>query len=78
MDPLSRYHKISLSRLAYSDRSRTADGDGVLRKFLETNSMMSSVTRGRSERRSRASSETAEGQYYYLYIILTHTIYKRS
>jgi len=60
MDPLSKYHKISLSRLAYSDRSSTADGDGVLRKFLEINSMMSNVTRGRSERRSKASSEAAK------------------
>jgi len=52
---------MSLSLLAYSARSRVAEGGGDLRRERERSSMARTVTRGRFERRSKVRRE-AEGE----------------
>lgn len=54
-DPRNKYHSMSLSLLAYSVRSRAAEGGGVLRRVRDRSSMIIAVTRGRFERLSETS-----------------------
>ena len=55
IDPLSKYQTISLSLLAYSERSSVAEDEGTRLKFLERNSKARAVIRGRVDFLSLAS-----------------------
>ena len=47
MDPRNRYHNMSLSLRAYSDRSKAARGGGVRRRTREMHSISNATGRAR-------------------------------
>lgn len=53
MEPRKRYHSMSLSLRAYSERSRAEEGGGTRRKFRAINSSARATTKGLFERRSK-------------------------
>ena len=61
MDPRNRYHSMSLSLRAYSDRSKAARGEGVRRRTREMHSISNATGRARfvrfGELRWEASKE---------------------
>ena len=86
MDPRNRYHSMSLSLRAYSDRSKAARGGGVRRRKREMHSISNTVGRARFERsgelRWEASKEAIrrnkEQSEIYLTLNNGHTIDQRS
>jgi hypothetical protein len=64
MDPRNRYHSMSLSLRAYSDRSKAARGGGVRRRMREMHSINNATGRARfvrsGELRWAASKEAIQ------------------